>query len=109
VSTSTASKTALSLLRSPVRVLSAVVAALGLLTLAYAASAQEKKATPAPATKTAPQKTPSACKGLDEAACKGKAAECQWIAPKSGKQKPYCRLSPKGKKKTGAVRQGEPA
>jgi hypothetical protein len=36
----------------------------------------------------------SPCKGLDEKACKGKAAECSWIVPKKGKQKPYCRLRP---------------
>lgn len=34
----------------------------------------------------------SPCKGLDEKACKAKAAECRWVAPKKGKQRPYCRL-----------------
>ncbi len=57
-------------------------------------SAQEPmKKTPAPkAAKAA--KPASACKGLEEAACKGKTAECAWIAPKTGKQKPYCRAKP---------------
>lgn len=43
----------------------------------------------------------SACKGLTESACKGNAS-CQWIAPKKGKQKPYCRTKtvPKSKPKT---------
>jgi hypothetical protein len=41
----------------------------------------------------------SPCKGLDEKACKAKTAECVWIAPKKGKQKPYCRLRPASKKK----------
>lgn len=62
-----------------------------LLTLGLGASAQEamKKT---PAAKAA--KVPSACKGLEEAACKAKATGCAWIAPKSGKQKPYCRSTP---------------
>jgi hypothetical protein len=50
------------------------------------------KKTPAPKAKAA--KPASACKGLEEAACKGKTAECAWIAPKTGKQKPYCRAKP---------------
>lgn len=48
----------------------------------------------------APDKTAkptSACKGLAEAACKAK-ADCAWIAPKSGKQKPYCRTKTAKKK-----------
>jgi hypothetical protein len=27
-------------------------------------------------------------------ACKAKAAECAWVVPKKGKQRPYCRLKP---------------
>jgi hypothetical protein len=54
------------------------------------ASAQDAKKMP-------PAKAASSCKGLDEKACKGKTAECAWIAPKKGKQKAYCRLKP-GKK-----------
>jgi hypothetical protein len=37
-------------------------------------------------------KKASPCKGLDEKACKAKATECRWVAPKKGKQRPYCRL-----------------
>ena len=59
---------------------------------ACAAQAQGSKATTAPA----PKATASACKGLDQTAC-GANTACQWIAPKSGKQKPYCRTKPKGK------------
>jgi len=40
-------------------------------------------------------KKASPCKGLDEKACKAKAAECRWVVPKKGKQKPYCRLAPR--------------
>lgn len=54
------------------------------------AYAQEKKADPKPA-------AASPCKGLDDAACKGN-SECQWITPKKGKQKAYCRLKAKAKK-----------
>jgi len=70
------------------------VAAVGLfLTFGLDASAQDTmKKTPAPKAKAA--KPASACKGLEEAACKGKTAECAWIAPKTGKQKPYCRAKP---------------
>jgi hypothetical protein len=60
----------------------AVVAAM--LALGLDAAAQDKKA---PAAKTA-----SPCKGLDEKACKAKTAECRWVVPKKGKQRPYCRL-----------------
>ena len=65
-----------------------------ILTFGVDVSAQEPmKKTPAPkAAKAA--KPASACKGLEEAACKGKTAECAWIAPKTGKQKPYCRAKP---------------
>jgi hypothetical protein len=72
--------------------LSAVAAIAALFSLGFDASAQETKKTP--------PKTASACKGLDQTACKGKAAECLWIAPKMGKQRPYCRLRPASKKKT---------
>jgi hypothetical protein len=68
----------------------AVIAALFF--LGFDASAQDAK--------KAPPKTASACKGLDEKACKGKAAECLWISPKTGKQKPYCRMKAVSKKKT---------
>ena len=44
------------------------------------------------------QATASTCKGLDAAACKAK-ANCAWIAPKKGKQKPYCRAKAAKKKK----------
>ena len=44
------------------------------------------------------QQKASACKGLAEAACKAKTAECGWIVPKTGKQKPYCRAKPAKKK-----------
>jgi hypothetical protein len=37
-------------------------------------------------------KKASVCKGLDEKGCRAKAAECGWITPKKGKQRPYCRL-----------------
>lgn len=65
-------------------------AAVGLLlTFGLNASAQDTTKKKAPAAKPA-----SACKGLEEAACKGKTAECAWIVPKAGKQKPYCRSKP---------------
>jgi hypothetical protein len=66
----------------------ATALALAVSAFAFGASAQDKKAP-----KAAPPA--SACKGLDDAACKGKSAECSWIAPKKGKQKPYCRAKPK--------------
>jgi hypothetical protein len=59
------------------------------LTFGLNASAQDTMKKKAPAAKPA-----SACKGLEEAACKGKTAECAWIVPKAGKQKPYCRAKP---------------
>jgi hypothetical protein len=40
----------------------------------------------------------SACKGLAESACKGQTGSCTWVAPKKGKQKPYCRAKPAKKK-----------
>jgi hypothetical protein len=67
----------------------AVVAAF--LALGFDALAQDVK-------KTAP-KAASPCKGLDEKACKGRTAECSWIVPSKGKQRPYCRLKPASKKK----------
>jgi hypothetical protein len=67
--------------------------------------AQEKKAATTPPAKTAKQ--PSPCKGLDETACKAKGAECQWIAPKKGKQKPYCKLK-SAKKATPAKKDAAP-
>jgi hypothetical protein len=67
------------------------LAVAGLFFLDFDASAQEVKK---PATKAV-----SACKGLDEKACKGKAAECLWIVPSKGKQRPYCRIKTGGKKK----------
>jgi hypothetical protein len=74
------------------RSLSAAVAVAGALLATWAAHAQDSKATTAPAAKS----TASACKGLEQTAC-GANTACQWITPKSGKQKPYCRLKPKGK------------
>jgi hypothetical protein len=56
-------------------------------------------ATAQDAKKAAP-KAASACKGLDEKACKGRTADCAWIVPKKGKQKPYCRLKPATKTKS---------
>jgi hypothetical protein len=83
----------------------AAAAALGLLlTLGFDASAQDssKKAPAAKAPAKATAKAPSACKGLDEAACKAKEAQCQWIAAtktKAGKErKAYCRSRPVKKK-----------
>ena len=67
---------------------------LGLLALAHAGFAQDKKTATPVATSTA-----SPCKGLDQAGCTAKAADCQWITPKSGKQKPYCRLKSRPAKK----------
>jgi hypothetical protein len=40
----------------------------------------------------------STCKGLAESACKAQTASCTWVAPKKGKQKPYCRAKPAKKK-----------
>ena len=74
-----------------VAVLSLAASIAVLFSMGIDASAQEKK----PATKAV-----SACKGLDEKACKGRTAECLWIAPKKGKQKPYCRVKTATKKKT---------
>jgi len=54
---------------------------------------EKKPAAPKPAAAASP------CKGIDETACKGNTA-CQWIAPKKGKQKPYCKLKAKAKKAT---------
>jgi hypothetical protein len=71
------------------------VATVALALMAYGASAQEKAA---PAKK--PAAAASACKGLEEAACSGKSDECQWITPKKGKQKPYCKSKPKTAKKS---------
>jgi hypothetical protein len=71
--------------------LSAAAVFAALLALGFDASAQDGK-------KTAP-KASSPCKGLDEKACKGKAAECAWVVPSKGRQRPYCRLKPAGKKK----------
>ncbi|MFZ1104148.1 MAG: hypothetical protein WAN86_15115 [Hyphomicrobiaceae bacterium] len=70
--------------------LSAVAAVAAVLLLGFDASAQDTKKL----------KTVSACKGLDEKACKGKAADCLWITPKKGKQRPYCRIKTASKKKT---------
>jgi hypothetical protein len=79
------------------RILGVALAAVLLLTFGYDAFAQETKTTPKPAAKTA-TKPPSPCKGLNETACKPK-TECQWIVPKKGKQKPYCKLKTTPKKK----------
>jgi hypothetical protein len=45
-------------------------------------------------------KKASMCKGLDEKGCRAKTAECSWITPKKGKQRPYCRLRPGRKSKS---------
>jgi hypothetical protein len=71
--------------------LSAAAAVAALLFLGVDASAQDAKKTP--------PKTASACRGLDEKACRGKASDCLWIVPSKGKQKPYCRLRGTAKKK----------
>ncbi|RTL72548.1 MAG: hypothetical protein EKK41_04000 [Hyphomicrobiales bacterium] len=67
-------------------------------TIAYA---QEKKTTTPP--KATASKTPSACKGLAEAACKDKSTECTWVSASKGKdgkdKKAYCRAKPKAKSK----------
>jgi hypothetical protein len=81
------------------RILAVTAAAAGLLAVADFGFAQDKKAaTPAA----------SPCKGLDQAACTAKAADCQWITPKSGKQKPYCRLKSKPAKKAAAPKTPPP-
>ena len=86
--------------------LSAMAAAIAVTMLCYGAVAQEKKATTAPPAKTEKAKTdkaktPSACKGLEEDACKAKATECSWIAAtktKTGQdRKAHCRSKPKTK------------
>jgi hypothetical protein len=80
----------------PLKGLSAAAAIAVLLSLSLGyedATAQESKKQPA-------SKVASACKGLDEKACKGKTGDCLWIAPKKGKQKPYCRVKTASKKKT---------
>jgi len=74
-------------------VTAAMATAAGLLVLTHSGLAQDKKA-------AAPAASP--CKGLDQAACAAKATDCQWIAPKKGKQKPYCRLKSKPAKKAAA-------
>jgi hypothetical protein len=40
----------------------------------------------------------STCKGLAESACKAQTATCTWVAPRKGKQKPYCRAKSAKKK-----------
>ncbi len=78
--------------------LGAAATAALVLTFGLDASAQDPAKKP-PAPKAAKAAKPaSACKGLEEAACKAKTAECAWIAPKAGKQKPYCRAKPAKKK-----------
>lgn len=84
-------------MQAKLRPFGAAAVAAVLLTFSYAAYAQEKKAA-TPAAKAAA--TVSACKGLNQSACAAKAGECQWITPKKGKQKPYCRKKSVPKKKT---------
>jgi hypothetical protein len=72
--------------------LSAASVLAALLMLGFDAAAQDAKKTP-------PTKAPSPCKGLDEKVCKGKTADCSWIVPKKGKQRPYCRLRPASRTK----------
>jgi hypothetical protein len=67
--------------------LSAAVAVAALLVFGVGAEAQStKKASP--------------CRGLDEKACRAKTAECTWVVPKKGTQRPYCRLRPARKTKS---------
>jgi hypothetical protein len=75
--------------------LSAAAAVVALLFLGLSASAQDTNKTPAK-----PAKAASPCKGLDEKACKAKTADCLWIVPTKGKQKPYCRLKSTPRKKS---------
>lgn len=90
---------------SATKLLASLAAAALVGMVGFGALAQEKaeKKTPAAKTEKKPAKTPSACKGLEETACKGKSAECSWIsASKSaeGKErKAYCRSKPKAKPK----------
>ena len=81
----------------------AASAAAAVLLLGVAVHAQ----TTEPAKKPA-AKAPSACKGLDETACKAKSTECLWIVPKTGKQKPYCRLKGTTTKKPAAPKDPAP-
>jgi hypothetical protein len=84
-------------MQAKLRPFGAAAVAAVLLTFSYAALAQEKKATtPAPKAPAAA----SVCKGLNQAACAAKGTDCQWITPKKGKQKPYCRKKAAPKKKT---------
>jgi len=84
-------------------ILAATAVAVGLLATVEAGLAQDKKTAAPAATSTA-----SPCKGLDQAACTAKATDCQWISPKSGKQKPYCRLKSKPAKKAAAPKTPPP-
>ena len=70
--------------------LSAVAVVGTFLMLGFDASAQDTKKAP---------KAASPCKGLEEKACKGRTADCAWVVPSKGKQRPYCRLKPASKKK----------
>jgi hypothetical protein len=72
--------------------LSAAAVIAALLGTGFDATAQDAKKTP-------PPKASSPCKGLDEKACKGRTADCAWIVPSKGKQRPYCRLKPASRKK----------
>jgi hypothetical protein len=77
------------------------------LTLGHAVYAQDKKTTTTPPSAKV-TKPPSACKGLDETACKAKTTECTWITPKTGKPKPHCRSKPKIKKKDAPSKDAPP-
>lgn len=72
-----------------------------LLMFGLGAAAQDTKRAPAAkaAAPKAAAKPASACKGLDEVACKAKEAECSWIGAittKAGKpRRAYCRARPK--------------
>jgi hypothetical protein len=87
------------------RLLGVTAAIATLVALGQVAFAQDKKSTATPPPPKTAAKPASPCKGLDETACNGKSAECQWISPKTGKQKPYCKLKQVPKKK---VKEKEP-
>lgn len=72
--------------------------------IGFSALAQDAKTAPK-AEKKVVTKAPSVCKGLDQAACKGK-TECRWNAESKDKatgavkRKAYCSTKPKPKAKT---------
>jgi hypothetical protein len=74
--------------------------------IGFSALAQDAKTAPKTEKKTV-AKAPSACKGLEEATCKGK-SECRWVSESKDKatgtvkRKAYCGAKPKPKAKTDA-------